>query len=425
MPLSLRRLARATAGATAIALAAAMACGAALAAGPDQALLDAARAAQPAVVQSLKDMVTIESGSADMQGLARMADYTSQRLQALGAKVERLPLTTSAAPMVKATLTGTGKRRIMLIGHMDTVYPAGILASQPIREDGNRLYGPGIADDKGGLAVILHSLEILKAQGWKDYAQITVLLNPDEEIGSLGSGETIATLAAQHDVVLSCEPNVAKSVAKSESLLLAAAGTATATMQVKGRSSHAGAAPELGRNALLELAYQMQETRDLAKTIPGAQMNWTQARTTGPLNQIPETATAVGDVRVTAGGAAQKLQAALQQKVDAGHLIPDTKTTIAMEEGRPAFVADTRSKELAARAQQIYAEMDGRSLILMPGTGGGTDAGFAGRSGKAVVLESFGLSGFGYHARDEYVELDSIVPRLYLMTRMLQEIGKH
>ncbi|WP_066730800.1 M20/M25/M40 family metallo-hydrolase [Cupriavidus sp. D384] len=425
MPLSLRRLARATAGATAIALAAAMACGAAQAAGPDQALLGAARAAQPAVVQSLKDMVTIESGSANMQGLSRMADYTSQRLQAMGAKVERLSMTTSAAPMVKATLTGTGKRRIMLIGHMDTVYPAGILASQPIREDGNRLYGPGIADDKGGLAVILHSLEILKAQGWKDYAQITVLLNPDEEIGSLGSGETIATLAAQHDVVLSCEPNVAKAVAKSESLLLAAAGTATATMQVTGRSSHAGAAPELGRNALLELAYQMQETRDLAKTVPGAQMNWTQAKTTGPLNQIPESASAVGDVRVTASGAAQKLQTALQHKVDAGHLIPDTRTTIAMEEGRPAYVADTRSKELAARAQQIYAEMDGRSLILIPGTGGGTDAGFAGRSGKAVVLESFGLSGFGYHARDEYVELDSIVPRLYLMTRMLQEIGKN
>jgi len=416
MPLSLRRLA----------VAAALAAGsnAAMAAGPDTALLDAARAAQPAVVQSLKDMVTIESGSANIAGLTRMADYTSQRLQAMGARVERLSMTTSAAPMVKATLTGTGKRKIMLIGHMDTVYPAGILASQPIREDGNRLYGPGIADDKGGLAVILHGLEILKAQGWKDYAQITVLLNPDEEIGSLGSGETIATLAAQHDVVLSCEPNVAKAVAKSESLLLAAAGTATATMQVKGRASHAGAAPELGRNALLELAYQMQETRDLAKSVPGSQMNWTQAKTTGPLNQIPESATAIGDVRITAGGAAQKLQAALQQKVNAGHLIPETQTTVAMEEGRPAYVADARSKELAAKAQQIYAEMDGRQLILIPGTGGGTDAGFAGRSGKAVVLESFGLSGFGYHARDEYVELDSIVPRLYLITRMLQEIGK-
>lgn len=417
MPFSVRRLA--------IAAAAALACHGAIAAGADASLLDAARAAQPSVVQSLKDMVSIESGSQNAQGLAGMADYTAKRLQALGATVERLPMTTGPASMVKATLKGTGKRRIMLIAHLDTVYPAGILATQPIREDGNRLYGPGIADDKGGIAVILHSLEILKAQGWKDYAQITVLFNPDEEIGSGGSGETIAKLAEQHDVVLSCEPNVAKAVAKSESLLLAAAGTATATMQVKGRSSHAGAAPDLGRNALIELAYQMQQTRDVAKSVPGSQLNWTNAKANGPLNQIPETATALGDVRVTATGAAQKLNTALQDKVNASHLVPDTQTTVTMEEGRPAYVADARSKELAARAQQIYAEMDGRPLLLMPGTGGGTDAGYAGRSGKAVVLESFGLSGFGYHARDEYVELDSIVPRLYLMTRMLQEIGKN
>ncbi len=417
MPHSLRRLA--------LAAAVAMACHGAMAAAPDPALLDAARAAQPAVVQSLKDMVSIESGSANAQGLARMADYTAKRLQALGAKVERLPMATGPATMVKGTLTGAGKRRILLMAHLDTVYPAGILATQPMREDGNRLYGPGIADDKGGIAVILHGLEILKAQGWKDYAQITVLFNPDEEIGSGGSGETIATLAEQHDVVLSCEPNVAKAVAKSESLLLAAAGTATATMQVNGRASHAGAAPELGRNALIELAYQMQQTRDVAKSVPGSQLNWTNAKANGPLNQIPETASAVGDVRVTAIGAAQKLQTALQDKVNAGHLVPDTQTSVTMVEGRPAYVADARSKELAARAQQIYAEMDGRPLLLMPGTGGATDAGFAGRSGKAVVLESFGLSGFGYHARDEYVELDSIVPRLYLMTRMLQEIGKN
>jgi len=415
MPFFLRRLA--------IAAAATLICGAALAAGPDAALLDAARAAQPAVVQSLKDMVLIESGSANIAGLNRMADYTAKRLQAAGGQVERLQ-TTSGAPMVKATFKGTGKRRFMLIGHLDTVYPEGILATQPIREEGNRLYGPGIADDKGGIAVVLHSLDILKAQGWKDYAQITVLFNPDEEIGSGGSGEMIAKLAEQHDYVLSCEPNVAKSIAKSESLLLAAAGTATATMQVKGRSSHAGAAPELGRNALIELAYQMEQTRDVAKSVPGSQMNWTRAKADGPLNQIPETASAQGDVRITASGAAQKLQTALQEKIGSSRLVPETQTTLTMEEGRPAYVADARSKELAAQAQRIYAELDGRSLILIPGTGGGTDAGFAGRSGKPVVLESFGLSGFGYHARDEYVELDSIVPRLYLMTRLLQEVGK-
>ncbi|WP_019451400.1 M20/M25/M40 family metallo-hydrolase [Cupriavidus sp. BIS7] len=416
MQFSLRRLA--------IAIAAATICSAATAASPDAALLGAAQSAQPAVVQSLKDMVSIESGSANAEGLARMADYTAKRLQAIGAKVERIAPAKGHGPIVKATLTGTGKRKIMLIAHMDTVYPAGILKTQPIREDGNRLYGPGIADDKGGIAVILHSLEILKAQGWKDYAQLTVLFNADEEIGSDGSGETISSLADQHDVVLSCEPNVAKAVAKSESLLLGAAGTASATMHVKGRSSHAGAAPELGRNALLELAYQLQQTRDVAKLVPGSQLNWTMANAGVVGNQIPESASAFGDVRVTANGAAQKLKVALQEKANAGHLIPDTQTTVTMEEGRPPYVADARAKDLATRAQQVYAELDGRTLLLMPGTGGATDAGFAGRSGKAAVLESFGLSGFGYHARDEYVELDSIVPRLYLMTRMLQEIGK-
>ncbi|EHP37409.1 glutamate carboxypeptidase, partial [Cupriavidus basilensis OR16] len=101
----------------------------------------------------------------------------------------------------------------------------------------------------------------LQAAGWKDYAELTVLFNPDEEVGSIGSGETIARLADQHDVVLSFEPTTAKAVVKTEALLLGASGTATAKMEVKGRASHAGAAPELGRNALIELAYQLQSTR--------------------------------------------------------------------------------------------------------------------------------------------------------------------
>jgi glutamate carboxypeptidase len=94
----------------------------------------------------------------------------------------------------------------MLIAHMDTVYQRGILASEPYKVDGNRIYGPGIADDKGGVAVVLHSLQILKDVDWRDYAKLTVAFNADEEIGSIGSGELISELADQHDVVLSCEP---------------------------------------------------------------------------------------------------------------------------------------------------------------------------------------------------------------------------
>ena len=394
------------------------------AAAPDAKLLDAATKAQPAVIESLKDMVAIETGSADLDGLAKMATWLDQRLTAMGFKTERRKASAGpGADIVIGTMAGTGKKKVMLQGHMDTVYERGILQTQAYRLDGNRLYGPGIADDKGGLAVILHALKILADAGWKDYATLTVLVNPDEEIGSIGSGEVISALADQHDTVLSFEPTAAKAVVKGEALLLGAAGTAAVTMEVKGRASHAGAAPDLGRNAIIELSHQMIQTRDVAKDIPGAQLNWTNVISNKATNQIPELATARADVRITVPGAEQKLIAALQAKVSGSKLVPDTETTVKMVIGRPAFLAGAPGKALAERAQAIYKEID-RDLALAPMTGGGTDAGYAVRSGKATVLESFGLAGFGYHARDEYIEIDSIVPRLYLVTRLLTEIGK-
>ena len=354
-----------------------------------------------------------------------MADFAEARLKALGARTERIKVSRGpGASMLRATLEGSGRKRILLIGHLDTVYPEGILASQPVKTEGNRLYGPGIADDKGGIAVILHTLEILKAQGWRDYARLSVLLNPDEEIGSIGSGEAIAAAADEHDVVLSFEPNAAKAVAKAEGLLLGAAGTALATLEVIGRSSHAGAAPDQGRNALVELSHQLLQTMEVAKTVPGAQLNWTSAQSGLVRNQIPEKAVAYGDVRLLQRDAADRLLAALKEKIAASRLVPDTQTTIRLDVGRPAYLADERGRALAKKAQAIYAELDGRPLALVPSTGGGTDAGYAARSGKAVVLESFGLAGWGYHARDEYIELDSIVPRLYLLSRLLTEIGR-
>ncbi len=393
-------------------------------AAPDAKVMAAATAAQPAVVETLKSLVMIESGSTDVDGLAKMAALLDDRLKALGFKTERRKAMPGVgADIVLGTMTGTGKRRIVLQAHMDTVYEKGILQSQPYRQDGNKLYGPGIADDKGGIAVILHTLQILKDAGWADYASLTVLFNPDEEIGSRGSGEFISATADQADVVLSFEPTAAKAVAKGESLLLGAAGIAAVTLEVKGRAAHAGAAPDMGRNAILEISHQMLQTRDIAKDIPGATLNWTNVVSNKATNQIPELAVAKGDVRITVPGAEVKLNAALQSKIAGSRLVPDTVTTAKLEVGRPAFLAGAPGRALAERAQAIYKEMD-RDLGLVPMTGGGTDAAFARRSGKATVVESFGLAGFGYHARDEYIELDSIVPRLYLVTRLLTEIGK-
>jgi glutamate carboxypeptidase len=390
---------------------------------PDDRLLAAARAAEPAVIESLKEMVGIESGTMDLPGLARMSDYAERRLKALGLQVERRPSSTAKGDILIGRAQGSGKRRLMLLAHLDTIYWPGTLATQPIKQDGNRLYGPGIADDKGGVAVILHSLAILKDTGWNDYAQLTVLFNADEESQSAGSGEAIAALAESHDVVLSYEPTAAKAVMKTEGVLLAAAGTATATISVKGRASHAGAAPDQGRNALVELAHQIGQTADIAKGVPGAQLNWTEASAGKVRNQIPDQASASADVRLTTADAAQKLEAALKTQV-AQRRVPDTETTVAILIGRPPFAGDSRTQALARRAQAIYAELDGRALQLVPGTGAGTDAGYASRSGKAVVLESLGLAGWGYHAKDEYIEVDSIVPRLYLTTRLLTELGR-
>ncbi len=390
----------------------------------DKPLFASAQASEAAVIDTLHDLVLFDSGSGNMAGLSRVADYAQARLKTLGAQTERIKSADSERVMVKGVWTGTGRLKVMLIAHMDTVYADGILTTQPWRQDGNRLYGPGIADDKGGMAVILHSIALLRAAGWNDFASLTVLFNSDEEIGSKGSGETIATLGEMQDVVLSYEPIVAKTVAKAEGVLLSAAGGTIVTMEVKGRASHAGAAPELGRNALVELSHQILATQDVAQQIPGAQLNWTFAQAGLVRNQIPDRAHAFGDVRLTSPGAGEKLQAALEAKVKESRRVADTEVSLTFDPGRPPYVAGERGLALAKRAQAIYAELDGRKLLLHPSTGAGTDAGYAGRSGKPAVLESLGLAGWGYHAKDEYIEVDSIVPRLYLTSRLLQELGR-
>jgi len=390
----------------------------------DARLLDAARAEQPVVIDTLRDLVTIESGSTDHAGLATLMAYLEGRLQALGAKVDRIDSAVGGPDLVRGTFTGRGALKVMLIAHADTVYDAGILQTEPYKQEGNLLYGPGIADDKGGIAVILHALALLKARGWDDYAQVTVLFNPDEEIGSPGSGETIATLGAQHDVVLSFEPSPAKAVIEHEGVLLSAAGTSMVSMVVEGLSSHAGAAPEQGRNALVELAHRIVQTRDAADGVAGAQLNWTTANAGTARNQIPARGEAIGDARVMQADANQNLLAALQAKVAGPPLVEGTTTTVTLTPLRPIYVAGERGRALADLARDIYAELDGRQLLMHPTTNGGTDAGFAGRSGHPAVLEGLGLAGWGYHARSEFIEIDSIPPRLYLASRMLIELGK-
>ena len=152
----------------------------------DQGLLAAAQSQQAPLLATLKELVLIESGSSDAAGLARMADYTERRLKTLGAAVERKD------GIVTARLHGKGSRKLMLIAHMDTVYLKGMLKDQPFRIDGDKAYGLGIADDKQGVATIIHTVALLQKLNFKDYGTLTVLINGDEEISSPGWRSTTA-----------------------------------------------------------------------------------------------------------------------------------------------------------------------------------------------------------------------------------------
>src|SRR5207247_461161 len=253
---------------------------------------------KPAVIETLRELVDIESGSRDKEGLDRLAARLGERLAGLGAKVEfyepgaadtyRLFDTPKEiGKVVVGRFQGSGARRLMLLAHMDTVYPRGTLARRPFRIEGERAYGPGIADDKGGVALILHTLAMLKAMEYRGYGTLTVVINGDEEISSPGARAFIQRAGAEHDFVFSCEPTLAT---KEGGVTLATSGVGQATLTVRGKSAHAGVNPELGRNAIVELAHQILQTSDLSDAGHRIKFNWTLASGGQTRNVIPELA---------------------------------------------------------------------------------------------------------------------------------------
>ncbi len=402
-----------------VALAFALAAGTVSAQQRDAALLEAATAAQPAVLGTLEQLVNIETGTGDAEGMAAAEKYLQQRLEALGFSVTRHKAAGSVVgDNLVGRLQGQGGKKLLLLAHMDTVYPRGMLAKAPFRVDGNKAYGPGIADDKGGIAVILHTLELLKARGLRDFGSITVLFNTDEEKGSFGSRELIQAEAAKADFVLSFEPTSAQ----NESFALGTSGIAYVQAHVKGKASHAGAAPEQGVNALVEAADLVQRTLDIDDKAKGLRFNWTIAKAGAVSNIIPDSATLNADVRYARpedfDAAMQLLQQRAQQKK-----LPAAEVTVEVVRGRPAFNAGDGGKALVDKASAYYREAGG-SVAIEARSGGGTDAAYAALSGKPVI-ESLGLPGFGYHSdKDEYVVIDAIPRRLYMAARLITDLGQ-
>jgi glutamate carboxypeptidase len=383
---------------------------------PDAALLAAAEAEAPAVTKTLEALVNIETGTGDAEGLEAMARYIEAALTPLGASFERVtPTNGIKGDILVARMQGKGQGRLLLLSHMDTVYGRGAASENPFRIEDGKAYGPGIADDKGGIAVILHSLKLLDSQ---DYAELTIAFNTDEETGSIGSGDIITELARGKTAVLSFEPT-----APIETLIQGTSGTSTVTLHIKGRASHAGNAPELGVNALTEAAAVIARTADLDEGPGKLRFNWTVVEQPRSVrNIIPDDITLVGDLRVSSEAEFARFSETLKTRL-AETSLPGAAYDLSLVLNRPPFTATPGSEALIERAIAIYQGL-GQSFRVVPRIGGGTDAGFAARA-EVPVIESLGLPGAGYHSSSaEYVLLNAVPRRLYLAAAMIRQLGQ-
>jgi len=399
-------------------LALALTCATAQAVEPTpQELYSQAQAEQPHYLETLKSLVSVDTGTGTEAGLKQVGAELVKRLEALGAKVTTQPATPSVGDNIVGTFKGTGDKDFLLMVHYDTVFGPGTVAKRPFRIEGERAYGPGVADAKGGVAMILHALKLLQDQQYKGYRTLTVLFNPDEEMGSAGSRQLIAELARKHDFVFSYEPP------DKDAVTVATNGINRLKLTVNGRASHAGSAPEAGRNALIELAHQLLQLNALGDKDKGTTVNWTLAKAGEKANIIPALASAEADMRYSDLSETERVQEDALRIIKK-QLVADTQVELVMEKGRPPLAKNDASTQLAQTARQLYSKIDRQLQPIAMRFG--TDAGYAyvPDSDKPAVLETLGVVGAGLHGDDEYMEIASVAPRLYLTVAMIRQLAQ-
>ena len=263
-------------------------------AAPDNRVLAAAQAARSEQLQLLKALVNIDSGTGDAIGAHRVEAVLVPRLKALGANIEIVP---AEAPglgtNLVATFNGTGKARILMIGHIDTVFGPGTVAKRPYRVEGDRGRGPGVSDEKGGVVEGLYALKILHDLGIKNYGRISFLMESSEERGSPGTRNLIKKLVGDSDVELNLEPGD-----PPDALTVWRKGSATFHIDVQGRAAHAGVNPQDGRNAAIELIHQLSGLDAFPHSGAGTTVNLTVMQAGTRNNIIPDNASAQINVRV-------------------------------------------------------------------------------------------------------------------------------
>jgi len=356
----------------------------------------------------------IKSGTCHAEGITKVENLVIEQLKLVGAQIETTNATPSVGRNILATIKGTGKANILLLAHTDTVFKEGTVAQRPFKIEGNKAYGPGVMDDKGGIILGIEALKILKEMNFQNFGKITFLINPDEEKGSRGSRDLIKEVAKQHDYALVLEFG-----SPQDKITSWRKGIGQYGFEIKGRAAHAGAEPEKGCNALLEAAHQTLNASKLGNPSKQTTVNFTVLSAGDRVNIIPDFAKVQADVRVLEAEEFARLERDFRQ-ISQNKLLSCTEVKVISERGRPPFPPNSKTNALVKKAQVIYREI---ALNLgVEGSGGGTDGNYAAAIGTAT-LDALGPVGGGAHSADEYIELERIAPRIYLLTKLLMDLA--
>ncbi|HEY8571203.1 glutamate carboxypeptidase [Phenylobacterium sp.] len=376
----------------------------------------AAEKARPDQLKLLEQLVNIDSGTGDVEGARRALDVLVPRFRALGLTTELVPAEQPGhADNLVARIAGLGRGRILMIAHIDTVFGPGTAAKRPFRADATRAYGPGVGDEKGGVVEGLYALQILREVGFTDFKEIVFLIETSEERGSPGTRALIAKLVAEADVELNLEPGDAP-----DKLTVWRKGSATYHIEVKGRAAHAGVAPQEGRNAAVELINQLKKADVFPKSGEGLTANLTLMQAGARNNIIPEDASAAINVRVRKKEDFAKVEQTLRRNAQTTS-VPDTKVNVRLEPSFPPLPNNPATEALADRAAAIYAGLG--LQIGRGGNGGASESALAADAG-VPALDGLGPVGGGFHSEAEYIELKTVTPRLYLLAKLIMDLGR-
>jgi glutamate carboxypeptidase len=358
----------------------------------------------------LKRLVETESPSHVKAAVDRVGAIIAEEARALGAQVEILP-NPETGDHVLAQFVPAGAptdKPILLLCHMDTVFPLGTIDNFPYGEADGRIVGPGTLDMKAGIVIALAAMEEAKRSGLR--RPVTLLCTSDEETGSLTSRGHIERLAREAALVLVLEGGLVDGALKTWRK-----GVGEFWVRTKGRAAHSGGDHEKGRNAIEEMAHQVLAIQKLTDYSKQTTINVGVIQGGTVSNVVPEEAVIQVDVRVMQPGEWERLEAEMHNLKP---VLDGTSISISGGLNRPAMPFDETMKVTFEKARSIAAQfgMD----LKAGGTGGASDANFVAPLG-IPVLDGLGAVGEGYHSDREYIFARSQDERVELVVALLKE----